>query len=266
MDKKYLIYGDIHNYCDEAEEVFSRYNDTHTIVMVGDYFDNFGDSPEVARNTARWLLKSLERPNRIHLFGNHDAAYMFSHNQAMSCPGFSPEKNKAIRSILKDEHFRQLKLYHVIHRGRDINPILISHAGISIPNLYGFKSPFLTKKGEQYHFLTKRTQDEHLETVAIETKKFFEAARGVAQHHFMHVGSAMGEPGQGGPYWLRLDAFTPIKNIDQIVGHTPTDGVRSAYFPNKRDSYATTFFIDAAHKEFVVIEDGVIQKRPRVLA
>jgi len=257
MDK-YLVYGDIHNRIDAAEHVASKYEDTHKIIFCGDYFDGWGDDEHIARKTANWLKRSLTRPNRIHLLGNHDAAYAFCHNSALWCPGYSPEKNRAIRSIINELDFRQLRLYYEIQRGRDERPIVISHAGFTLANLYGFRHMEYVKKGGKFRHLMDLTVDEHLFEMKKQEPRWREAAEKSGYHHFMYQGYRCGEPGHGGPYWLHMTQFTPIRGIDQIMGHTPNRHVVQSWFPNKKDSIANGYFIDTLGEEYLTIENGTI--------
>jgi len=106
-----LVVGDIHHEWQRAEALLqnlrSRYDQA---VLLGDYFDDEGDTPAMAAATARWLARSLARPERIHLLGNHDLSYIFPTNAHLWCPSFSGEKCLAIEAELKDAPIKHLRL------------------------------------------------------------------------------------------------------------------------------------------------------------
>lgn len=120
-----LVIPDIHNHVDSADEWIERFP-ADRIIFLGDYFDNFGDTPEDAERTARWLRDSLAQPNRIHLWGNHDLPYGFVSEPSLYCPGFTPKKSELVSQVLNwDEHWSRLKLVHFERE------YAFSHAGIS---------------------------------------------------------------------------------------------------------------------------------------
>jgi predicted MPP superfamily phosphohydrolase len=88
---KILAIGDVHNHWVQAQAIIDKYNDTHKIVLVGDYFDNFHDTAIDADQVARWLKKTLENPNIIALMGNHDINYDYRNvrdsGQIYNCQG-----------------------------------------------------------------------------------------------------------------------------------------------------------------------------------
>ena len=67
---KLLIIPDLHEArnLDAVENALRREQPTRTIFL-GDYFDQFGDTPDDASRTARWLKASLAETNRVHPLG-----------------------------------------------------------------------------------------------------------------------------------------------------------------------------------------------------
>lgn len=65
---KTLIVGDLHHApnLDEVEQPIARER-ADTVVFLGDYFDQWDDSPADAERTAVWLKHSLAQPCRVHL-------------------------------------------------------------------------------------------------------------------------------------------------------------------------------------------------------
>ena len=117
-----LVIPDIHNDFARAEAFIARLAGRYDqIVFLGDYFDDFEDTPEIARGVAAWLQHSFAQGNRTHLVGNHDLPYLFPGRS--SCPGFSEEKMRAAAPILRllpQQEFRA---------AIEIDGWLLSHAG-----------------------------------------------------------------------------------------------------------------------------------------
>ena len=88
------IIPDIHNKWFEAEEIIDKCN-PDKVVFLGDYFDNFDDTMEIADQTAHWLKRSMKNNKRTHLMGNHDLSYYSESNR---CAGFSEGKLYAINA------------------------------------------------------------------------------------------------------------------------------------------------------------------------
>ena len=116
---KTIIIPDIHNKFDIAESIIEK-EKPDNVVFLGDYFDSFDDSVEIAYQTAAWLKESLEKPNRIHLLGNHDLSYK---DTRFACSGFSEAKLAALKQIKIDLS----KLEHYCWVG----DWLCTHAGLS---------------------------------------------------------------------------------------------------------------------------------------
>lgn len=255
MSISYLILPDVHNRIDLAESIISKYESTHKIICLGDYFDSFGDNIGMAENTARWLKHSLNK-GRTHLIGNHDNSYYFPFNNKMWCPGYSVEKKAAIRAILSQEDFQKLKLFYYIEKGN----WLLSHAGFTYANLFGFKHPsYINSRYQDVLTLNKK---DLLDIIYKQTLSFYNAALNNQYHHFMYQGSRMGEEGHGGPYWLHWDDFKPIPHLNQIIGHTWDKAPRFCYYPyhsNDKNAVSTNVCIDTNNKHFILIEDGKIK-------
>ena len=100
--------------------------------MLGDYFDNFHDGTHLAERTAKWLKAQLDLKKKydvqnIHyLIGNHDQYYCFPFKWDYISAGFTHEKNRVIRQILKPEDWKGLELYHITQEN-----FLLSHAGFN---------------------------------------------------------------------------------------------------------------------------------------
>lgn len=212
-NRPYLLIGDIHHRTLLAETIAKRFESTHTILFVGDYFDDFFDDAMQSIETANWLKASLKKPNRIHLLGNHDLHY--SPLGALSlrpwefkrparlylCSGYEQGKDRAINSVLSPSDWDQLKLHHVAHGWH------VTHAGL---HPYWFENP-----------VSGITQ----ESILSQIKEAEEASCKQQFHPLLGAAGKCrgGDAPVGGIMWHdhRKEA-TPIPGIRQVYGHTPT--------------------------------------------
>jgi hypothetical protein len=211
---KIIAIGDIHNHWVEAETIASKYDVTHTIVFVGDYFDNFGDSALDAEQTARWLKDSLAKPNRIHLMGNHDINYAYYNirpgsnlgDQIYTCSGYSPAKDDAINRVLTNEDWDKIKFAHFE------NGFWFSHAGF---HPHWFSSPPYGMDNEIINIDLKKIQK------AIEDREFSNelCGAGKCRGGMNRVGGLLWrdhlQESYAGSYW------NDESGIKQVSGHTP---------------------------------------------
>jgi hypothetical protein len=192
-----LVIGDIHHRTRLVDRILRRYSGAYDqIVFLGDYLDDYDDSPALTRATCRWLVESLQAPNRIHLLGNHDLPYFCPENPQLICPGWSPEKQKVFNQECSDLDRDRL------HLAAMVGPWLLSHAGFSVKHARG-------------------------ETRA----ELIEAARRAKVRAFAGIASALlcGSPARGFPRqpcgpgitWMDFEEeFRPVDGLHQIVGHT----------------------------------------------
>ena len=244
---KILVIGDIHNHWVKAETIASNpMYDDHTIIFVGDYFDNFGDSAIDADQTARWLKESLTKPNRIHLMGNHDINYSYLNyrkdtNGALQnlyfCSGYSMQKDDAINRIMTQEDWDKIKMYHYE------NGWFFTHGGIST---FWFEHPVLGITPES--IIEKINKAEEL----YKNREYSEL-----------LGSAGrcrgGGHKTGGILWH--DHFRegkPIRGIKQVYGHTPNSSSLSLGIDiDKLDDNSINVNVDCGLQEvFRIHEDG----------
>lgn len=258
---KTLVISDIHQRHKKVRKLLSETEFDHCI-MLGDYFDDFNDFPEDARQTALWLRDEIMPNDKITLLiGNHDIAYFFAYNQATRCSGYSDAKHKAIFSVLSyDDIIARFKWFHVQ------DGFLFSHAGI-------------TNKVWQE---MKMREDENANLIDVLPKwidRSFDGVRTLTAMPLFEAGWTRGGPQQhGGILWADWQEFGPIKGINQIVGHTPHnvpevkvqlgDGVvkyLNAYdWSWSRDQLlaktitSLNFALDTHTKHYAIIEDGIV--------
>jgi len=207
---KILCIGDIHNRWVQAEAIASKYDDTHTIVFTGDYFDNFGDTAIDADQTARWLKSSLEKPNRIHLMGNHDINYDYRNvrgsGQIYHCPGYSPAKDDAINRVLTNEDWGKIKIAHYE------NGFWFSHAGF---HPFWFASPPYGMDNEIINIKLKKIHKD------IESREYSNElyAAGKCRGGINRVGGLLWRDHYQEPYTGSY--WNDQSGIKQVYGHTP---------------------------------------------
>jgi hypothetical protein len=192
-----LVIGDIHNKIALADSYLRRFPDTPVIFM-GDYFDDFGDDPSIARDTALWLKDSLSKPNRIHLIGNHDLPYMV--NGGVICPGWSREKNEAVNEILGPEDWDKFKFLH-FDKG-----YYFSHAGLT---MQWFGRPVDDTLDYSHVEKVLETSWNNLKA-GMQCEPIWAADKWRGGWHDI-----------GGLLWCDWRALQHIEGVNQVVGHTP---------------------------------------------
>lgn len=236
---KLLIVGDIHNRWRVLENIVNRFPD-HKIVQLGDIFDDFGDNPSEAADTARSLKKLLNTPNYIQLFGNHDLPYCPQFKR-LDCSGFTFEKYDSINNILTKEDWNKFKFYH--HE----NGWFFSHAGLT-------KEWFANA-------ITGNITTEHIDHVLKESILQYEmGAMPMAIYGADYYRG--GNLTVGGLVWCDWRALSLIPNIKQVVGHTPLKNV--IIFKEDISINALNVNIDCQLNEVLEIDENGYHKIIRV--
>lgn len=227
---KTLIIPDIHTRWHWIEKFIDAQHDNYDeIVFLGDYFDHFSDTPEMNSMTAQWLKKSLDKPKRIHLMGNHDVAYRFPNNWHLRCSGNTKDKSEAINRVLSKEDWNKIKLCHYTQGW------LLSHAGV---HERVFAHP---RRGLNIEQIEHACQSALLDAETNVPVPEMEAGR--ARGGYMVV---------GGITWLDYrEEFEPVPGINQIVGHT-----RHKYPSEKKAQCSENYCIDTDSNHIGVIFDG----------
>ncbi len=182
---KTLILPDVHNRIGLAEQIIS-YTPCDRIVFLGDYFDDFNDSPMIAHQVAIWLKGSLGK-GRTHLMGNHDLGYATNGQQA--CAGWNSAKQLFVNRA--KVNWAQLRESYYV------GGWLCTHAGLS----NGFYEAY-KKEGEYVTSFISRYKTN-------QKQRLWDCspARG-------------GRNAYSGIIWCDYDEFEPIPNQKQIFGHT----------------------------------------------
>ncbi len=198
-----LILPDIHLQHATASRIIASVPHTH-LTLLGDYFDDFGDSPAQAAATAKWLAALLDSHPATTgyltaLMGNHDLPYRWPENGVVACSGNTVAKSFAINSYMRPGHWERLGAY------RETQGWLLSHAGFH-PRLLA------TAEG--------------LPSPANESAAW-EAASAGRWHGWLAVGRDRGgyDP-FGGIFWCDWSQLPATPGVKQIVGHTRGKEVR----------------------------------------
>lgn len=217
---KTVIIPDIHNNYAWAEAVIDR-EKPDKVIFLGDFFDSYGDeaNDEMVVNTAKWLQQSVNQPNRIHLFGNHDIWYSCG-DPRVHCPGNNEHKRWLINCYFKD--WNKIRPYYWLDNW------LCTHAGLTRPLWEALESSYIT------------VQDLMLDTM--NSKDIHVLLRLVGR-------GRGGNSDHGGILWCHFEdnpdynEFFDIKGIKQIFGHTASQHVRTNDKHICLDCYGTAYAV-----------------------
>lgn len=223
---KTIIISDLHNRVGWIELFLSSIK-FDKVIFLGDYFDEFNDTPQDIQKSAEWLKQSLKYSNRIHLMGTHDMWYRFPNNPYLQASGNTEQKSNVINHILTQKDWSKLKLY------RYEQNFLITHAGLhkSLLGKHEFSEDYIK-------FLT----DDAL--VDIKNNKM---------NPLLEAGiSRRGIQPFGGITWLDWNReFEHIPNLNQIVGHT------EVIIPQERHTQNShNYNLDTRNKHIGILENG----------
>lgn len=231
---KTLILPDLHLQWEKADKII-KHESADKIVFLGDYFDEYNDNYQMNLVMAEWLKDSLTQPNRIHLFGNHDISYAFKH-RSYKCSGYEAGKDYAINSVMKEEQWRQLKLYTYV------DDFLCTHAGLHTHFYQVYNKGRSVSK-----FLADESQlalnDGFNELPA---RPIFWAGR-----------SRGGTETVGGIVWCDSSEFVGIHGLNQVFGHTPSNKPFWKNFGSPLDKhYSRNLALDNyGHSNYYAVHD-----------
>lgn len=261
---KILVLPDIHNRIATAQRLIDTVPHDKCILL-GDYFDDFGDTPKDVYNTAVWLKESIvDNPKIVKLFGNHDQSYLFPCRPDFQCSGFTPEKQRAIYSVLNRDDVDKFKFHHVE------DGWVFSHAGLRVSH---WKDMI---QYEEPHDPTKEPLLVYFDRVMNRwIEKTINNIYTINPVPLIAVGwDRGGRQHFGGITWCDFRNLVSIKGINQIVGHTPhkvpqvhaIDGgggytVKSIFefLSIKRDWVSINYDLDTHSNHYAVITDGVVE-------
>lgn len=223
-----LIIPDVHQKLNKLEKILEN-NTFDRLISLGDWFDDFYDTPRQAQKTAEYILDLYCRygTNFTWLLGNHDIPYLYPQMyDYYACSGNTREKVKAIKEVFNGSskplgYSVELAAVIKIEGCRDI---VLSHAGVS-----------------EQHFSKPFSESVSSEDVLERCEKAFKNTNLLFQDSILCAGTARGgRETVGGITWLdwRYE-FSPVASISQIVGHTPLS------VPEVIDELRTTIIPDA---------------------
>ncbi len=200
---KTLILSDVHTHIGKVDEILRR-EPCERCIIVGDFFDQFYDTPETNRATAEWLKPKLYDDRFVILLGNHDFNnYSSWTNEPFWCSGYHAFKDIEINKVLNNDDWDRFKWYYVLD-----NTFLMTHAGL-----------------HRYHYPDCLSSELPVvkEWLDSEVKSAINHANNKEWHWIYSAGfSRGGSLQEGGTLWCDFTReFVPIRGLNQIVGHTP---------------------------------------------
>jgi hypothetical protein len=265
---KTVILADIHHKTQAVDQILANIKEQigydHAIFL-GDFQDDFGDSPSIARETATWVKNRLDNhPEDVLLMGNHDIMYKYPDNIYVSCSGFATVKANEINAVMDINDWNKIKYFHV-EQG-----ILFSHAGVS----KSFLDLVVAAGKEQSFDYTLDNVVEKLNKWVPDVEKCLAENRG----HWLVAADYTrgGSQKVGGLNWVDHSIFEPTPLFSQIYGHTPYKvpdfKFISKYGPisisplsnaighnaDERFSYGFSLDLDTHLRHFAILEDGVL--------
>jgi hypothetical protein len=247
-----LIIPDVHTKVSIADKIREAAGPVDETVFLGDYFDEWGDSPESNLQTGLWLRKTLAEPGVTMLLGNHDVNYAA---KSQRCSGWTSDKQNVIE-FFKSE-IRSLRLWHVTQGW------LLSHAGV----------------GQKFVKSVSWNPANGDSEKACKTS-FWYFLDTTGQHPITSVsGVSGGTRPFDGPLWHRpQSAWSGDKYLltAQVFGHTVVKGGAPVLIGDSGDHIAICrdkvkpfkrkrVLLDTNLKHYAIITDGVltVQEAPR---
>lgn len=119
------VIPDLHTKTFVADEIIEKENDNvDQFVLLGDYFDDYYDTPEQNREVGLFINEYVNNDKFKFLIGNHDLHYIIDH-PALRCRGsFEQEKFDAINEVVSADAWEKFEWTHIVDKW------LFSHSGI----------------------------------------------------------------------------------------------------------------------------------------
>jgi hypothetical protein len=258
-----LVIPDIHHRFVQAQLLIDTVPHDR-VVLTGDYFDSFGDTPDHAYNTAVWLKEMvLTNPKITVLIGNHDQYYIWPWYGYLRGSGYTDMKSHAIRKVLNQDDFDKFKFF-TVDQG-----FVLSHAGVTSQ----IWKEFLQCEADDFVTTTESFCKVMQERIDI-SRNMISVNR--PAELFMAGWDRGGSVRHGGITWGDWSSFGPVKGINQIVGHTPhfipeilTQSDKGSvkrylvhqFVPEKVNMKKLTsinYALDTHSKHYAIIEDGKV--------
>lgn len=234
---KSLIFFDVHNRSVFVEEVIKEEKNVDRVILAGDYFDSWGDNPQLNELTAHWVKTCGYET----MMGNHDLHYAYPLNDTI-CSGFTEEKCKAINSVMTKDDWEKLKFV------RWVDGWLITHAGLHPSHIH----PKIKDNEQLAQWLV---QEEEKAKICLKANR---------PHWFFGVGRSRGGYWNvGGLVWcdFNLD-FEPVPGVNQMFGHTIVAAPTPVEY-NGEGGKSKSWAMDTNSNHYAVITDGQVEIKVR---
>lgn len=200
IDTPTLVVPDVHLRVGRVSKILESWGNRGRVVFLGDFFDDFGDTPSKNTEMAMFLKEEiLSRSDCVVLMGNHDLHYHPRCPRELRCSGFSEEKMKAINKVLDLEDFAKMRW------ALSSDGFLFTHAGLH-PRLL---PPFADVDASKIADWINKSCDNSLSTGDY-TEPLLRAG-------YMRYGP---QP-VGGVIWMDFREYEHIPGLQQVFGHTP---------------------------------------------
>lgn len=203
---KLIVIGDIHTHYGKVERIISKYENTHKFIFMGDYFDQFGDTPEINASTAFWLkTQMIARPDWVYLKGNHDEIY--DPRTSCMCSGFSSQKKTAINEVLNIQDWDTLKYFHYE------NGYWFSHAGLTKHwHVHPMKEGLVIENVQRI-----------IDNAVVQQRAGLDTGNAIWAASLSRGGSHV----VGSLLWQDWRDMEMIPNTKQVVGHSPIHRIQA---------------------------------------
>ena len=233
-----LVIGDLHTKFDTLEKVISYFDDGSTIeriIFLGDYVDDWNKAPEASYNLLTRLIAFKKAyPNKVVLLlGNHDFSEWMGGK--FKCSGFNPVTHTIVKPLFdENEDLFQLAFSD--------GKYLYTHAGITsswVKDIQLIDDLYLPhNKDNPYEWA------DYLNWVLKERNNDFVAYK--IFNTLNRVGGYRGGFDSPSPIWADKQELIakPLKNINQIVGHTPVKTITTHTVRNTGKTIFELIFCD----------------------
>ena len=194
-----LVIPDIHNKIQIVQKILDKENTVDEVVFLGDWFDDYNDTPQDVTQVAEYLNEITKQRNFIFLWGNHDMYYPPFRSFHVCASGYSVEKQWAINDVIKEETWEKFQFYQYSQK------FLFTHAGVTSKNSWLFDRDSFNL--DYFDSITAQAQFHYMSS----------------QNHFMYRAgySRGGMLPVGGITWCDyFEDFEPYSYLNQMFGHT----------------------------------------------
>jgi len=218
-----LIIPDIHTKVVRAQAIVDKHiNNVDSVVMLGDYVDEWNDNAAMMLTTLEYLGEWQKNEKIVTLCGNHEAAYM---HHRMRCRGWDEAKQWAWDLSIHMKKFDPRGF--ATHWYAD--DLLLTHAGLAEGR------DLIAQANKLENFIQNNIYSENLD---------YHKRDGGTQD----IGSIITS---------RPQYNTPSRKYKQIFGHTPQKKVVPEYYAERSFWYAN---IDTNLTSYVIVDTNNLEE------